>query len=283
MMFLFKAALSSIVILLTSACMGISENNVNMISNDRDYGVFLSLAGQDAIDASEDYGTVVIDAQSMTSEEIEEMQDRGQQVYSYLNLGSLETFRSYYDEYQYLTLKPYVNWENEFWIDASAEEWQEFHSVTLASQYLEKGIDGFWIDNVDVYYQFPTEEMYLGVENMLTTLMEYGKPVIINGGDQFVKEYLERNEHMDDILTGVNQETVFSSINFEDRTLGTQREITQEYYIDYLELVEQEGKDIFLLEYTTDSDLVERIYDYSEEKGWTYYISDSIELDGDQN
>lgn len=281
MIVLLKAAISGIVILLNTACMGISENNVNMTSDTQDYGVFLSLTGQEAIDASEDYDKVIIDAQNLSAEEIEEMQDRGQQVYSYLNLGSLETFRSYYDDFQHLTLKPYVNWENEFWIDASSEDWQEFHAVTLATEYLEKGIDGFWVDNVDVYYQFPTEEMYQGVEDMLTELMGYGKPVIINGGDQFVKEYLERNEHVDDILTGVNQETVFSAINFENRTLGTQKEITHEYYLDYLELMDQEGKEIYLLEYTTDSDLAEEIHAYTEDKEWAYYISDTIELDGD--
>ncbi|MDZ7835459.1 MAG: endo alpha-1,4 polygalactosaminidase [Alkalibacterium sp.] len=216
--------------------------------NDFDYGVFLSLTGREAVVAAENYQMVVIDAQNLSENEIAEMQDRGQLVYSYLNIGSLETFRTYFEEFEHLTLKPYINWDNEFWIDASTEEWQEFVSVELASDYLEKGLDGFWVDNADVYYQFPTEEMYEGVEQIMLTLMEYEKPVVINGGDQFVQQYLERNNQIDDILTGVNQETVFSSINFVDRTLGVQNEMTRQYYLDLSELGQNGGirRSIFL-------------------------------------
>lgn len=246
----------------------------------QDYGVFLSLAGREALTESEDYETVVIDAQNLSREEITEMQERGQRVLSYINIGSLETFRPYYEDYQDLTLKPYENWENEFWIDAASKEWQLFVSEELPERFLEKGIDGFWIDNADVYYQFPTEEMYESVEIILTTLKDYGKPVVINGGDQFVLEYLNRNGQVDDILTGVNQETVFSSIDFKERTLGIQNETTQDYYLTYLDTLDQEDKTVYLLEYTTDKDLTAEIQTFSRDKDWYFYISDSIELDG---
>lgn len=201
-------------------------------------------------------------------------------MYSYLNVGSLETFRPYYEEYESLTLKPYENWENEFWVDVTDEEWQEFTVDELANNFLQKGIDGFWVDNVDVYGQFPTEETYAGVEYVLKSLMSHGRPVVINGGDQFVKAYLQQNQQVDDILTGVNQETVFSSINFSDRSLGTQKETTHNYYVDYLNDMDAAGVDVFLLEYTTNSELAAEINEFTAQKGWRYFISDSIELDG---
>lgn len=201
-------------------------------------------------------------------------------MYSYLNVGSLETFRPYYEEYESLTLKPYENWENEFWVDVTDEEWQEFTVDELANNFLQKGIDGFWVDNVDVYGQFPTEETYAGVEYVLKSLMSHGRPVVINGGDQFVKAYLQQNQQVDDILTGVNQETVFSSINFSDRSLGTQKETTHNYYVDYLNDMDAAGVDVFLLEYTTNSELAAEINEFTAQKGWRYLISDSIELDG---
>lgn len=277
---LINLLMSFLVVLGAAACMQTNEESADNAMNNFEYGVFLSLQGREAIDASENYHTVVIDAQNLSGEEIDEMQERGQEVYSYLNVGSLETFRPYYEEFQHLALKPYVNWENEFWVDASSEEWQEFVAITLANQLLEKGIDGFWIDNVDVYGQFPTDETYSGVEFILKTLMKHSKPVIVNGGDQFVRLYHEQNQHVDDILTGVNQETVFSAIHFEERELGTQSTETQNYYTEYIEVIEQAGKDIFLLEYTTDNELAQTIHDYADERGWKYYISDSIELDG---
>lgn len=245
------------------------------------YGVFLSLSGRDAVTASEGYETAVIDAQYLSQDEIAEMHARGQQVYSYINLGSLEDFRPYFETYQHLALKTYENWEEEYWMDLTSSEWQEFIGVTMANQLLEKGIDGFWVDNVDVYYQLPTEEIYAGVEAVLKQLMSYGKPVIINGGDEFVQLYLERNGNLDGVLTGVNQESVFSTINFDDRTLSKQTATESEYYLDYVNSVQQAGKDVFLLEYTTSEELINTIQNYVKDKGWSYYISNSIELDGD--
>lgn len=277
---LVKTMIGLLVVLGAAACMGANTENAATIEQTDDYGVFLSLKGREAVEASEGYAIAVIDAQNLSADEIAEMQARGQTVYSYLNVGSLETFRPYYEEYASLTLKPYENWENEFWVDVTDEEWQEFTVDELANDFLQKGIDGFWVDNVDVYGQFPTEETYAGVEYVLKNLMGHGKPVIINGGDQFVKAYLQRNQQVSDILTGGNQETVFSSINFSDRSLGTQKETTHNYYLDYLNDMDTAGVDVFLLEYTTNSELAAEINEFTGQKGWRYFISDSIELDG---
>ena len=251
----------------------------NEIDESLDYGVFLSLEGSQAIEASEGYKTVVIDAQNLSKAEIAEMQARGQEVYSYLNVGSLETFRPYYEDYQQYTLTLYEDWEEEYWIDVTEKDWQTFSAVTLAKEFLDKGIEGFWIDNVDVYGQFPTKETYAGVEHILKTLMSYEKPVVINGGDEFVSAYLQQNHQADDILSGVNQETVFSAIDFKENNFGTQTNENQTYYLDYLNTLDEAGKDIFLLEYTTDSRIIKEINAYATKRGWKYYISDSIELD----
>ena len=54
------------------------------------------------------------------------------------------------------------------------KEWQKFITSTLTNQLLEKGIDGFRIDNVDIYGQSPNEDIYEGVEVMLKELMGHG-------------------------------------------------------------------------------------------------------------
>lgn len=267
-------------ILGVTACAKSEEKSNNINENTGDYGVFLSLDGSEAIEASEGYETAIIDAQNLSKSEIAEMQDRGQEVYSYLNVGSLETYRPYFEDFQHLTLRPYENWEEEYWVDVTNEDWQEFSAVTLANELLDKGIDGFWIDNVDVYWQFPTEETYVGVEQILKTLMSYGKPVLINGGNEFVSAYFQKNQQVDDILTGVNQETVFSAIDFEKNELIAQSKENQDYYLNYLDTLDEAGKEIYLLEYTTDNWIAKEIKNYASKRDWQYYISNSIELDG---
>ena len=60
---------------------------------ERDYGVFLSLDASD-MDKIEGYQTLVIDAQYFSKEDIMHLKEQGSTVYSYLNVGSIENFRT---------------------------------------------------------------------------------------------------------------------------------------------------------------------------------------------
>ena len=100
----------------------------------------------------------------------------------------------------------------------------------------------------------------------------------MNGGDEFVTEYLNKYQSLDDLLTGINQETVFSSINFEDGTFKKQNEIEHSYFLNYLNLLDGEGIEIYLLEYTIDKKLIREINTYANKRAWDFYISHSIEL-----
>ena len=244
---------------------------------EKDYGVFLSET--EDLARLGDYGTVVIDAQYFTKEEIAAFRDGGRQVYSYLNIGSLEDFRDYYETYKDLTLAPYENWEEEYWINIADPRWQSFLLDEAAPALLEKGIDGFFVDNCDVYYQFPTKEILDGVAAVMKALTATGKPVVINGGDTWLDAYCEAGGQWNEVITGINQESVFSKILWDGDNFGTADPEDREYFTDYVERYAALGAEIFLLEYTKDEALAEEIREYCALKGFRYYISDSIELD----
>ena len=82
------------------------------------------------------------------------------------------------------------------------------------------------------------------------------------------------------MITGINQETVFSAILWDSDSFGTAEEEDHENFCDYIERYSALGTDIYLLEYTTDKKLISQIDSYCKRKGFDYYISDSIELDG---
>lgn len=244
---------------------------------EKDYGVFLSIDPSD-IDKIKGYRTVVIDAQYFSEEDIACLKEQGSEVYSYLNIGSLENFRDYYENFSGYTLGKYENWDEEEWINVASSEWQTF-LVSLENELIEKGIDGFFADNCDVYYNYPEDEIFDGLTVILKQLMAYGKPVIINGGDTYVTAYREKYGSAKDIMTGVDQESVFSRIDFENGSFSAQEKEEQEYFKGYVEACNKDGADVFLLEYTTDRRLIEQIEDYCTEKGFRFYISDSVELD----
>ena len=241
------------------------------------YGVFLSVMPGET-DRIYNYDTVVIDAQYFSKKDINKLHNNGQKVYTYLNVGSIENFRSYYKEYESLTLSAYENWEEERWIDVSSKKWQTF-ILEKAKELKEKGVDGFFIDNCDVFYVHKKKEIFNGLCSIMEQIRKMKVSVVINGGDTFVKEYLSRYQNLSKIMTGANQETVFSSIDFKYKTFGKASEEDHTYYENYINTCAKNGIKVYLLEYTKDPTLRKKIIEYCNKKGYEYYISISIELE----
>ena len=242
-----------------------------------EYGVFLGAEPEDIADM-ESYRKIVIDAQSFSESEIGRLKDSGHIVYSYINIGSVEEYRSYFKTYSKYSLGVYTNWEDERWVDVSQKEWQDFIVDKLANEILGKGVDGLFVDNCDVYYNFKEDKIYDGVTEILKGLKKYGTYVIINGGDTYVQEYARRNNDLDAVMDAENQESVFSAVNWEDHSFTENTDSDREYFQDFCKLVSDFGKDVYLLEYTEDSSIIDSVRKYCAEKDYTYYASETLDL-----
>lgn len=243
----------------------------------RDYGVFLNV-DDSSLERLEMYETIVIDAQYFTKKDIAQLHENGTTVYTYLNIGSIENFREYYTAYEKLAIGSYEHWDEEKWVDAASPDWQRF-IMQLARELYEKDVDGFFIDNCDVYYYAPRKDIFDGLTVILQYIMTLGKEVIINGGDTYVTEYKERYGTIDPIMTGVNQETVWSHIDFAKGTFNEQNREEREYFCGYLESCKADGMEVYLLEYTANRKLIRKIEKYCRKQGFHFYISDSLELE----
>ena len=244
------------------------------------YGVFLGVnSGKKAMRKFRKYETIVLDVQNgFDRDDIRTLKDRGHRVLSYINVGAVENYRDYYNDYLDLTLGKYDNWPDERWVDVSVSKWQDFILKDLSERIMDTGVDGFFVDNIDVYYHYHSEPIYTGVETILKGLKEKGD-VIVNGGDTFVTEYIEKGEPLDLILDGINQETVFSAIKDYDRNkFGENNEEERDFFLAYTESVRSRGKDVYLLEYTRSRRLKKIIEKGCRERGYDYYISRSLDL-----
>lgn len=249
-----------------------------LASKETSYGVFLGLDSEHASRLSQ-YKTVVIDAQYFTKEEISAVQQKGTKVYTYLNIGSIETFREGYDALKDCVLSPYDNWPDEYWVDASRTEWQTF-VADEAKSLNEKGVDGFFLDNADVYYLYPSDAIFDGLNAILSDLAQYGKPVLINGGDVFVSRAVLDAKSPNTVITGVNQECVFTNIDFDSGSLTLQSAENTAYYQTYLSRCKAVGLDVYLTEYApANAHVGKTIQQYCTKQGYLYYISPSINLD----
>jgi len=264
-----------VILMFIMGCFFIKDDKVKTLEKN-DYGVFLN-ADASSLERFKRYDLIVIDAQYFTKKDIESLHQNGTKVYTYLNIGSVENFREYYKTYEKFTIGKYEHWDEEKWVDVSVPAWQKFIEQ-LSKKLFEKGVDGFFIDNCDVYYYAPRKSIFEGLTAILQNIMTLKKAVIINGGDTYVTEYRERYGAVDHIMTGVNQESVWSGIDFDKGTFNEQTRETREYYSKYLEACKADGMEVYLLEYTTDEKLIQKIKKYCKEKNFHFYISNSLEL-----
>ncbi|MGP1530329.1 MAG: endo alpha-1,4 polygalactosaminidase [Treponema sp.] len=243
----------------------------------KDYKVLIGMSPKKAVHLK-GIKTLVIDAEFFSQEEIAQLhKNRNVHIFSYLNIGSIETFRDDYAAFADIALGYYENWDEEQWVNVASKRWQKRikNKAQLLSQ---KGIDGFFLDNTDVYYHYHTPEIYWGIISLLHEIHTENKPIIINGGDTFITEAI-RQDSIKGIVTGVNQESVFTEIHFKNNTFGAKPTEDRAYFMEYLAQCKMYGLTVYLLEYGATKKLTKEIKTYCKRNGFIYDISPSLQLD----
>ena len=143
---------------------------------------------------------------------------------------------------------------NEVWksdvVDLSSSEWREFVIEDLASQIVEKGFDGFFLDTMDavelLISRFPdrADEFRRGLVRLVKDLrLSFPeKRIVVNRGFAVMDE-------IRDVIDGVMVESVFGSF---DHSSGAFRSVPASDTSAILNLIRplyEAGKDIYVLDY----------------------------------
>lgn len=254
-----------------------AEAAAKKTTNVETWGVFIGQRIKPSSKRFKNYKNIVIDAQFYSKKDITQLKKGGRKVYSYLSIGSMETYRPYYNYFQKFLLGNYNNWDEEHWIDVSQKEWQDYVINSLVRSYRKKGINGLWIDNTDVYYEYPTDDILSGLVNILYRIRQKKIPVIINGGDVFVSKLIETGSAW--LIKGVMQEEVLTRI--ADYNLGKFAwQTTDDYYYftEYCTRVKMAGLSVSLLEYARSKKAKKTILRFCKKNGYTVYIADNVQL-----
>lgn len=267
------------VFVLLLLCSAIFSCNHHAEMEKAEYGVFLGVNPEE-MNILYGYKTIVIDAAYYTKADIQSLCQKGIKVYSYLNIGTIETFREAYVEYQHCILGAYEDWPDEYWVDVSQASWQK-HIAESAEELALKGIDGFFLDNTDVYYEYHRSEMFEGLLAIINEIGKYSKDILINGGDVFVTEAVLEAEKPLIPIAGVNQECVFSNIDFENDKLVEQDAETSQYYQSYLEQCAAAKLTVYLTEYIgKDTEILAKTIEACcEKKGYICFLASSKALE----
>ena len=243
---------------------------------DKYYGVFIGIGKEDGMRLN-NYEVLVLEPTEYDKDDIKKLHEKNKKIYAYLDIGSLENYRPYYDKFKDKVLGNYENWEDEYWMDVSDKKWQNLIVDELGKNIADKGFDGFFIDNCDVFYQFPEEKTYGGLCFILKALRKYNLNTIINGGDKFVSKCIDE-KNAKDMFDGVNQECVFTDIDFEHKTYTEKSMEERGYFIKYLEDVKSQGLKVYILEYGANKSMLREIENFCNENGFYFYNAKSLEL-----
>ena len=217
----------------------------------------------------------MIEPEDYTAAEVQALKKAGNTVLAYLNVGAIENYRSYYKQLEKYTLRKLDDWEDECYLDVckpAVQDWLINRGMAL----LNAGYDGIWADNVDVYEEYPSDEAYNGITRILQALYPHGY-IMINGGMEYMLRAISQRAC---VAHGVTQEEVFSLITdySGSGTFGAQIASESLEYQKYISKALGVGMEAYILEYTKDAKLKDKIIKYCNASGAGYYISEDVDL-----
>ena len=235
-------------------------------------------------------GLAVVDLEGISQEIVNKALARGVLIYGYVNIGALESGRSYYSQFKEIRLARYYGWTGEYWIDPTDKAWQD-HIIDLCKWYKGRGAIGIYLDNTDIYYmckegfaeedaemmrQAPTSGAVFKAlrETVEKIVNETGLVVMPNGGDMFV-DRMDR-EGFGHLIKTVNQE----GVSYTDQKATSKDD--KKYYTKYLDRMKKKGRYIRIIEYPKNKAQAAKAKAYAKIHGWKgIYISYHKDLRGD--
>lgn len=221
-------------------------------------------------------GLLVIEPEDYTVREVRALKASGYKVLAYLSIGSVSDEREYYHSLEPYTLGDLEDWPHEKYLDVANEAVQRWAIDRGKELINDMGFDGLWVDNIDVYEEYPSEKAFDGITKILEILDMHGY-IMVNGGIVYVLQSIDCGY---DVIDGITQEEVFSLVtDYDGKGEFERQEADQRVeYMEYISAALDAGMDAFLLEYTRSEGLMAEIRKYCEQKGAGYYISDDVDL-----
>lgn len=241
------------------------------------------------LDKAKNKDLVVFDSDGIDTKLITATKARGVHLYDYLNIGSIEKDRSYYNRFKGIRIAAYSGW-SEYWVDVTNKRWQK-KVIELAKEKKAKGVIGVYLDNADIYWQCleglkenkakllksipAAEDVFSSLLNMIDKMVnEIGLIVMPNGADVFVRELFKRGHG--NLIKTVNQEGVLYQ-DFKHQPKGDTK-----YYSGYLDWCLEQGLYVRGVEYVKTDDGIKEVIEFYRKHGYqAVYISKHKELRGD--
>ena len=143
---------------------------------------------------------LAIEPEDYTKEELKSLKEKGYTLLGYISVGSVSDERDYYSKLKKYTLGKLEDWQHERYLNVAVGYVQSW-LINRAKQIINMGFDGLWVDNLDVYEYYRSDELYKGI---ITVLSEYKKLgyVMVNGGSVFISRLVGELSTMHKVQIG---------------------------------------------------------------------------------
>jgi len=159
------------------------------------------------------FDLVVVDGEAVKPGEVAELQERGTAVLAYLTVGTIEKWRGWYDRVKRFRLEPWKAWKDEWFADVSKVRLRRIIARDIAPDLLGKGVDGLFLDAVDMIEVRRHRQQRAGMRKLVRELAELahgqGDLLFAQNGFWGLREFGIR-EHLD----GWNREDVTTRYDF---------------------------------------------------------------------
>ena len=227
-------------------------------------------------------GTAIlaIEPEDYSDTEIKAIKARGYTLLAYLSIGTISKERNWYGKYKQYKLKRLPDWPKEYYMDMRYPQWTAF-LVSRSKALKQRGFDGWWLDNLDVYEEYPSASMFNACHSVLRSIKALGGYVMVNGGSEFWDVAMDKKVAVAKLVSGVTQEEVFSRITRYSGKgkFGKQTSLQSKFYRQLLKRLWKNKVQTFLLEYTRDAAIKAKVKAFCIRCRMTgYCISSDVDL-----
>jgi uncharacterized protein (TIGR01370 family) len=215
-----------------------------------------------------DYNYLIVEPAFYTRKDIDDFQQQNNYVLSYISLGEINEYATFFNEVKPFLLGKNNNWGS-YYLNLEKEETQVILKKQI-DQLIEIGYNGIFFDNLDnfgIYGELYDQKKSL-IKFITTIFKTYPNKIFIqNAGLEFI-------DHTHKYTKAILLESVVSTYNFETKTYGLRSENDFENRKNNIITIEKKYKTpILLLEYANTKTLCTLIKNKLKHMTTNYYIS----------
>ncbi len=209
-----------------------------------------------------DYSRTGGDDGMYTREELESLREDGALVYAYLSIGEAEDYRFYWNDSWYIDPPAWLDEENPDWpgnylVKYWMQGWRDILAEYI-SRIVSQGFDGVYLDKIDSYYTWSLKgmdievaaeymaDLIIWVESQLPSHMH----VIPQNGEDILLYRPDLLDHVD----GWAVEDLF----YNELTPQPEDEVA--WRLQFLEMVREAGKKVYVIDYVYDQGVTPETY-----------------------